>query len=456
MKLEEFFLSEACLKTVEGFQCPDYLTLFNISETQDPTNFLRFGFVQKLRVGTWKGARKIFFVKHSAEHKIAASIELGATSSPIASKYARPSYRTLHDTKYFQISRKGETTTRSIMASRKQKSRKAAKAAETKTSRAQGNTRKMEAAKVSKLSNTTASSSLRRSARVAARSAAQGTSKHGRTSKDDSRFVQILRTEKELPETLATIQRISRIKLLENFTDLIDRLNLVPGLSYVEKKALVQKLKPLPQRQRNKIYDEVSQAGVDKVLANTFGYRYDSAKDSEKHVWFWYQALGSWRDWVISGTGRVHETFHLTPPSAVALAWEMQLKLCSHPGLHLRTQPAFHLAEDDSVKVVGMPFTIITDHETWLSTEYLKTQHVDEAVSKRFRIPVECIVDPCLVIKYSQAVPRLVSDLPLYDPFTPLGFMWYPEDDDEDEDGNEEEPDNAPLGMACWDWVFLC
>jgi hypothetical protein len=340
------------------------------------------------------------------------------------------------------------------MASKRQKARKAAKAARTKTSRTQEAKRKLKTAKVAKPNNTTRSSGSRRSARVAARSAAKEASKSGKESKDDSRFVQILRTEKELPETLATIQRITRIKLLENLTDPEDRVFFLPGLSYIEKKALLEKLKPLPQRQRQKVYDKVSQAGIDKVLANTFGYRSDSAKDAEKHVWFWDQALGSWRHWAISGIGRVHETFHLASPPAVASAWGMQLKLSGHPGLDLRTQPAFYLAEDDSVKVVGMPLTIVTDHETWLSTEYLKTRDVDEAVSKRSRIPVESIVDPCLVIGYSQAVPRLVSDLPLYDPFTPLGFMWCSDNDDKDEDGDEEASDNAPMGMVCWDWVF--
>jgi hypothetical protein len=285
-----------------------------------------------------------------------------------------------------------------------------------------------------------------------------GISKQETRFRHGPQFVEILRSEKELPRTLATLLRMSRIQTLELVA--VGR-NLLPGLSQAEVKALARKVKSIPRREGQKIYDKACETGLDRVLAKTFGYRYESGRSTASHVWFWDQALGSWRHWIISGTGRVHESFQLTPPPRIALAWEKQLKVSGHPRLDLRTQSAFHWAKDDTVKVVAMPLTIIVDRETWLGTEPLKSQTIDEAVSKHFRIPVECIVDPCVVVELSQAIPRLRLDHVLYDPFTPLGFLKYndptdPAEGDAYDEDNEEVPykfssDNAPWGMACWD-----
>lgn len=153
----------------------------------------------------------------------------------------------------------------------------------------------------------------------------------------------------------------------------------------------------------------------------------------------------------------MHETFHLSPPYKVQCAWESHLKQRGQPGLDLRTQPAFHLTDERIVILCAMPLNIITDSETWFGEGSLKTQDIDEAVSKHFRIPVECIVDPCLVIRSSEAIPRLRIGDPLYDTYTPLGFLVLHEDqisDDEDEDDDDLAFHNPWWGMACWDWVF--
>jgi hypothetical protein len=337
------------------------------------------------------------------------------------------------------------------MTFRKQTTRKAERAAKVKAARIQDNTPKTKAAKKSKPVDLTVPNP-RRSARVAARSTVKGASKNEKRFRDGPQFVQILRSEKELPRTLATLKRMSRIEFLESVAD---GINPFPGLTKTEVTELVRQLKSVPRGERQKIYDKAYETGIDRVLANTFGYRYESARDSASHVWFWDQALGSWRYWIISGTGRVYESFHLTPPPRIALAWEKHLELCGHPSLDLRSQPTFHWTEDDSIKVVAMPLSIITDRETWLSTEYLKSQLIEGAVSKHFRIPVDDIIDPCLIVEHSEAVPRLRIGMPLHDPFTPLGFLEY-HDDDEDGDKTlyESESDHAPWGMVCWDWVF--
>jgi hypothetical protein len=105
--------------------------------------------------------------------------------------------------------------------------------------------------------------------------------------------------------------------------------------------------------------------------------------------------------------------------------------------------------------MVNMPLTIITDRETFIRTEPLKTTVVDEANSKHFNIPLDRIGDPCLVIEISEAIPRLRVGLSLYDPFTPLGFPFDPKEliDDWD-DGDLDGFDHLLWGRACWDWVF--
>jgi len=158
---------------------------------------------------------------------------------------------------------------------------------------------------------------LRRSARVAAQSAATKKLKRGRRQKDGSRFVKISQSKQELPMTVATVKRIYRMDLLQDFKDGSNRL---PGHSPPEAQAHWDKLKRLPYPQRQKVHDRAYKKGVDRALSGTFGFRYASKRDISDHVWFWDQALGTWRYWIISGTGRVHETFHLTPPPTVQLA----------------------------------------------------------------------------------------------------------------------------------------
>ena len=344
-----------------------------------------------------------------------------------------------------------------------EKVRKATKTAKSKAgkpnvSQARRKERKIDASKPPGSDSVADHPALRRSARVATQSAAAKKPKRGRRPKDGSRFVKISQSEQELPLTVATVKRIYRMDLWQDFKDGSNRL---PGHSPPEAQAHWDKLKRLPYPQRQKVHDRAYKKSVDRALSGTFGFRYASKRDVSDHVWFWDQALGTWRYWIISGTGRVHETFHLTPPPTVQLAWQSQLKIRGHPGLDLRTQPAFHLTKHGVVRVKEMPLAIITDHETWISTDPLKTQVVDEAVSKHFRIPLKRIVDPCLVVEISDAIPKLRIGRPLYEPFSVLGFPidyteGYEEYEDEDEAGDQYDDEFGHLmwGMACWDWVF--
>lgn len=343
------------------------------------------------------------------------------------------------------------------------KSRKAGKAAKSKAgkqkiSRARGRKRNADPSKGQKPPSAAEDSDLRRSARVAARLAAASESARRRRPNDGARTVRLSKSEQELPKTIATVKRIYRLELSK---DDKRRMNILPGYSRPDKLALLENLRKLPKWQGKKAYKAAQEAGIDKILAGTFGFRYDSKRKVSSHVWFWDQALGEWKYWVISGVGRVHETFHLSPPPEVQSAWEGQLKVRGQPSLDLRTQPAFHLTEDEHVNVCEMPLNIITDHETWFEFEPLKTQVVDEDVSKHFRIPLKRIVDPCLVIEISQAIWKLAMGRPLYDPFSPLGFAvdhleGYERDEDEDEveDEHEDEFGHVLWSMACWDWVF--
>lgn len=343
------------------------------------------------------------------------------------------------------------------MTARKKTCRKVAKTAKskarkTRTSQASQNLRKTKALKRPKSDKMADSAVRRRSARIAAISALTDESQSENRQKAGSRFVKISRSEQEVPLTTATVKRIYRMELWQEFKDLSNRL---PGHTPAEARAHLDRLERLPYQQRKKVHDRVYKAGVDRALAGTFGFRYASKRNVFSHVWFWDQALGTWRYWIISGLGRVHETFHLAPPDKVQLAWQSQLKSRGQPSLDLRTQPAFNLSEEGAVVVKEMPLTIITDPETWTSTEPFKTQVVDEDVSKHFRIPLSRIVDPCLVAEISEAIPKLRIGRPLYNSFSPLGFpVHYYTDNWEYEDEDEDEFRHLPWGMACWDWVF--
>jgi hypothetical protein len=100
------------------------------------------------------------------------------------------------------------------MTFRKQTTRKAGRAAKVKTSRTHDNTPKGKAAKESKPGDIIKPSEPCRSARVAAISATNDPSKHEKRSRDGPQFVEILRSEKELSRTLATLLRMSRIQTL--------------------------------------------------------------------------------------------------------------------------------------------------------------------------------------------------------------------------------------------------
>jgi hypothetical protein len=127
------------------------------------------------------------------------------------------------------------------MAPRKRKSRKAAKGAKPKTTPIQRKIRKADATLDPKSGTVADDSTPRQSARVAAKSAGAKESKRER-----SRFIRVLRSEQELPMTLATMKRVYRI---ENNEDQKRVFNLLPGLSRDEKEALEEKCRALPQRQ---------------------------------------------------------------------------------------------------------------------------------------------------------------------------------------------------------------
>ncbi|KAH0374027.1 hypothetical protein KCU65_g387, partial [Aureobasidium melanogenum] len=307
-------------------------------------------------------------------------------------------------------------------------------------------------------------SALRRSARVAQKSAVKSAAARLRKGLGGP-YSKMYELARAIPWTEATATR--RMRLYEYFLAEFADVEFFSGYTNEQVRTIFQKIQALPEDQRREPFEKAFKAAFDGIFAGTFGFHGPHTRNkSGDHVWFWDQALGCWRRWVIAGTGRVEETFHLTAPPEVTTIWQTELRRRGHPGLDLRAQPAFHLVDDSKsekkVKVLEMPLIIVADskHFTDLDPrdvedetelDCLKTSVVDEAVAKHFRIPVDRIWDPCLTISFKRAMEKYRRGQVFWDPTDPLGFQKY------------ESPKKAvgqpgevygPWGTTCWDWVF--
>lgn len=348
------------------------------------------------------------------------------------------------------------------MAARNQKPRKATKAAKPKSTTIPKTIKKHTTAeKTPEVEEGVAISAPRRSTRLAAKSALSSTADKLRKGFGGPYF-KMYQLAGAIPWTEATATRKWR---LDDYScaEIAD-VGFLPGYTNEQFKTIFQKIKVLPKDQQMAAFEKAFKAAFAEIFVGTFGYRgpHTSNKPGD-HVWFWDQALGCWRHWIIAGTGRVDETFHLTAPPEVATTWETELKKRGHPGLDLRTQPAFHLVDDEveqRVKVVDMPLIIVADsnHFTDLdpscdvedetNLECLKTSIVDEDVAKHFRIPVDRIWDPCLTISSKRVMQKRRRGQVFWDPHDPLGFQQYEEKKQVDGEAY------GPYGSVCWDWVF--
>lgn len=304
-------------------------------------------------------------------------------------------------------------------------------------------------------------SNPRRSARLAASS----TATTGQQKEPLGTYWKMLEVVRMLPLTEATVRRKT---WLYNYADAdTAKLDFIPGYSVDKAKGVFKKIELLPEDQQRLAFEEAFGAAFMQAFAGTFGFHGPhTIQKPDDHVWFWDKALGCWRLWLIAGTGCVNESFHLTAPPEVTIAWESELKKRGHPGLDLRTQPAFHLTgveeEKKEVKLVDMPLVIVANSDHFVEYDSsgdveddakpgsMKTSIVDETVSKHFRIPLDRIWDPCLMISFTRAIQRYRRGLVYWDPYDPLGFQEYFDEDDVD----EPEETYGPYGHACWDWVF--
>ncbi|KAG9517847.1 hypothetical protein KCV07_g5968, partial [Aureobasidium melanogenum] len=263
-------------------------------------------------------------------------------------------------------------------------------------------------------------SAPRRSTRLAEKSAVKSTAKRLREGLCGP-YLKMHELAGAIPWTEATTARKMR---LNEYSDAeIADVVFFSDFTNEQVRTIFRKVQALPEDQQKIAFQKAFKAALDQIFAGTFGFHgtYSGSRPDD-HVWFWDQALGCWRHWVIAGTGHVGETFHLAAPPEVKTTWETELKKRGHPGLDLRTQPAFHLLDDDDaeekVKVIDMPFVIVadSDHFTGLDPSYevgdetelgsLKTSVVDETVAQHFRIPVDRIWDPCLTIRFKRAMEK--------------------------------------------------
>lgn len=317
--------------------------------------------------------------------------------------------------------------------------------------------------KIPKAEECVAISAPRRSTRLAEKSAVKSTAKRLRKGLCGP-YLKMHELAGAIPWTEATTTRKMR---LNEYSDAeIADVVFFPDFTNEQVRTIFRKVQALPEDQRKAAFEKAFKAALDQIFAGTFGFHgtYSESRPDD-HVWFWDQALGCWRHWVIAGTGHVTETFHLAAPPEVKTTWETELRKRGHPGLDLRTQPAFHLLDDDDaeekVKVIDMPFVIVadSDHFTGLDPSYevedetelgsLKTSVVDETVAQHFRIPVDRIWDPCLTIRFKRAMEKSRRGQVFWDPHDPLGFQKY-----EEKKIDGQSVPYGPYGNACWDWVF--
>ncbi|KAG9855404.1 hypothetical protein KCU98_g1729, partial [Aureobasidium melanogenum] len=350
------------------------------------------------------------------------------------------------------------------MAAKKQKPRKATKGAMPKNTTARKTIKKKKfAVEIPGTEEDVAISAPRRSFRLAEKSAVISTAARLRKGLGGPYF-KMHELSGVIPWTEATTTR--KMRLNDYSLAEIADVEFFSGYTNEQVRTIYDKTKALPKDQREAAFEKAFKAAFDEIFAGTFGYHGPHTRDGPgDHLWFWDQALGCWRLWVIAGTGYVTETFHLTAPPEVTTTWETELKKRGHPGLDLRAQPAFHLVDDGEqekkVKVVDMPLVIVADgmHFTDLDPrdvedetelECLKTSIVDAAVAKHFRIPVERICDPCLTVSFKRAMQKSRRGHVFWDPHDPLGFPEY--EGKKKDDGSEEVW--GPYGNACWDWIF--
>ncbi|KAH0033700.1 hypothetical protein KCU78_g2408, partial [Aureobasidium melanogenum] len=347
------------------------------------------------------------------------------------------------------------------MAAKKQKPRKATKAAKPKSTTTPKTINKNIAMKTPEAEEGVAISAPRRSTRLAEKSTVKSTAERLRKGFGGP-YLKMHELVGAIPWTEATATR--KMRLSEYSLAEIADVVFFPDYTNEQVKTIFRKVQALPDDQQKVAFEKAFKAALDQIFAGTFGFHgiYTRSRPDD-HVWFWDQALGCWRYWVITGTGHVDETFHLAAPPEVTTTWEAELKRRGHPGLDLRTQPAFHLVDGDDaeekVKLIDMPLVIVadSDHFTDLDpsrdveeeTEVgsLKTSVVDETVAQHFRIPVDRIWDPCLTISFKRAMQKSRRGQVFWDPHDPLGFQEY-------EEKKFDGQTVGPYGNACWDWVF--
>ncbi|KAG9962152.1 hypothetical protein KCU61_g4932, partial [Aureobasidium melanogenum] len=348
------------------------------------------------------------------------------------------------------------------MAAKKQRPRKTTKAAKPKSTTTPKTITKNIVIETSEADEDVAISAPRRSTRLAGKSAVKSTAERLRKGFFGP-YCKMYELAGAIPWTEATATRKMR---LNNYSSAeIADVVFFPGYTNEQVRKIFDKIKARPKNQQKAALKKAFGAGFAEIFAGTFGFHGPHTRDeSGDHIWFWDQALGCRRHWVIAGTGYVHETFHLTAPPEVTIVWETELKKRGHPGLDLRTQPAFHLDNDDEVakkvKVVDMPLIIVADgdHFTDLDPrdvedetelDCLKTSVVDEAVAKHFRNPVDRIWDPCLTISFKRAMEKSRRGQVFWNPHDPFDFQKY-----EEKKVDGQSVPYGPYGNACWDWVF--
>lgn len=323
------------------------------------------------------------------------------------------------------------------MAVKKQMSQNATKAAKPKNTMTSKTFKKKFAVETPGAKEDVAISPPRRSTRLATKSALRTTADRLRKGSVGP-YSKMYQLTVAIPWTEATARRKMR---LNNYCSAeIADVQFFLDYTNEQVRTIFQKIQALPEDQQIRPFEKAFQAAFAEMFVGTFCFHGPHTRNkSGDHVWFWDQALGCWRHWVIAGTGRVEETFQLKSPPEVTTTWEIEMRKRGHPGLDLCAQPAFHLVDDgeleEKVKAVEMPLIIIADanHFTDLDPrdvedetelDCLKTSIV-EAVAKHFRIPVDRIRDSCLTINFKRAMEKRRRGQIFWDPTDPVGFQKY-------------------------------
>ncbi|KAG9604852.1 hypothetical protein KCU77_g1173, partial [Aureobasidium melanogenum] len=304
------------------------------------------------------------------------------------------------------------------MAAKKQKPRKATKAAKPKsTTTPKTINKKNIAMKAPEAEEGVAISAPRRSTRLAEKSAVKSTAERLRKGFGGP-YLKMHELAGAIPWTEATAT--GKMRLNEYSLAEIADVVFFPDYTNEQVKTIFRKVQALPDDQQKVAFEKAFKAALDQIFAGTFGFHgiYTRSRPDD-HVWFWDQALGCWRHWVITGTGHVDETFHLAAPPEVTTTWEAELKRRGHPGLDLRTQPAFHLVDGDDaeekVKLIDMPLVIVADSDHFTD------------------------LDPSRDVEEETELGSLKTSVV---------------DETEYEEKKFDGQTVGPYGNACWDWVF--